>query len=89
MFLEKVCKTSHTNYFLYNLFLPSCESCIPSALLQQLMKRSTLFILVYQLDWRAKSYVTDSSQFPETFTRREVAIDQTHSLFFFCVVFNN
>ena len=50
MSLEKVCKTSHTNYFLYYL-LSSCESCIPSALLQQLMIRSTLFILVYQLDW--------------------------------------
>lgn len=51
MFLEKVCKTSHTNYFLYYLFLSSCESCIQSALLQQLMKGPTIFILVYQLDW--------------------------------------
>lgn len=40
MSLEKVCKTSRTNYFLYYLLLSSCESCIPS----------TLFILVYQLD---------------------------------------
>ena len=79
---EKVCKTSHTNYFLYYLLLSSCESCIPSALLQQLMIRSTLFILVYQLDWSAKSYVTDSYQYLKTFIRRKVTKSQTHTLFF-------